>query len=109
MKEIKISEVLNYLKNGVTRWDKENVGFGSLEKIYDLTSTEMKELMDHPKIKGVRTKIPTFRIIDDTEETQEEATVETSAPAETRIFVQEPVAPIRVPSSTPKKVAEPFI
>ena len=63
MKEIKVSEVLNYLKNGVTRWKKEDLGFGSLEEIYGLTFTEVKELIDHPKIKGVKTKIPTMRHI----------------------------------------------
>jgi hypothetical protein len=68
MKQVKISEVLLYLKKGVTRWKKEDLGFGSLEEIYNLTFSEVKELIDHPKIKGVKTKIPTLMIIDDTEE-----------------------------------------
>ena len=93
LKEIKVSEVLNHLKNGVTRWKKEDVGFGSLEDIYSLSFTELKELIDHPKIKGVKTKIPTLRIIDDTtstEETTDETTEQTiveSVTLETKIEV----------------------
>ena len=92
MKEIKVSEVLNYLKNGVTRWKKEDLGFGSLEEIYGLTFTEVKELIDHPKIKGVKTKIPTMRIIDDTEgEISTEETAEETTPVETKVEVAAPV------------------
>lgn len=88
LKEIKVSEVLLHLKNGVTRWKKEDLGFGSLEEIYDLSFTEVKELINHPKIKGVKTKIPTLKIIDDitSEETIEETDVET-----TKIEVAVPV------------------
>lgn len=101
MKEIKVSEVLNHLKNGVTRWKKEDLGFGSLEEIYGLTFTEVKELIDHPKIKGVKTKIPTMRIIDDTEgETTTEETTEETTPVETRVEIAAPVIKTPAPITT---------
>lgn len=116
MKEIKVSEVLNHLKNGVTRWKKENLGFGSLEEIYGLTFTEVKELIDHPKIKGVKTKIPTMKIIDDTdgEPTTEETTEETT-PVETKVEVAPPVykpsAPITaaIQTTVEEEEVQPFM
>ena len=111
MKEIKVSEVLNYLKNGVTRWKKEDLGFGSLEEIYGLTFTEVKELIDHPKIKGVKTKIPTMRIIDDTDgEAGTEETTEETTPVETKVEVAAPVvktlSPITSQIETKEEVVE---
>lgn len=68
VKQVKVSEILALLKKGVTRRKKEDLGFGSLEEMYSLTTSELRELSEHPKIKGIKTKIPTLLIIDDTEE-----------------------------------------
>ena len=108
LKTIKVSEVLNSLKSGVTRWKKEDLGFGSIEEKFDLTFTEMKELMNHPKIRGVKTKIPTLRIIDDveTEETPEETTEDTLV--ETRIEVAETPIVVKTPQKVTAEV-KPFI
>lgn len=67
MKTIKVSEILSDLKSGVHRYKKDDVGFGSLEEKYDLTFTELKQIINHPKIKGIKTQIPSLQIIDDTE------------------------------------------
>lgn len=111
LKEIKVSEVLNHLKSGVTRWKKEDLGFGSLEEIYSLSFTEVKELIDHPKVKGVKTKVPTLRIIDDTttEETADETTEEAVEPEviQTRIEVAPTV--IVKENSIRAKAPEPFM
>ncbi len=72
LKEILISQIKKDLKSGLTRWKKDNLGFGSLEEKYSLTFTEVKELIEHPKIQGIKTKIPTLRIIDDTENTSDD-------------------------------------
>lgn len=107
LKEIKVSEVLNYLKNGVTRWKKEDLGFGSLEEIYSLTFTEVKELIDHPKIKGVKTKIPTLKIVDDTtDEVTTEETTEDVTPVETKVEVAAPVYKPQTPSIIQSKITE---
>lgn len=60
-------QVLNDLKSGVTRWEKDNLGFGSIEKKYNLTFTEMKTLLADSQIKGVKTVIPSLIIVDDTD------------------------------------------
>lgn len=104
LKEIKISEVLNHLQNGVTKWKKEDLGFGSLEAIYNLTLTEANELFGHSKVKNAKTKIPTMKIIDDTSE----GVIIPDAPVrETKIEVQ----PVVVAKTAPKqeKAIVPFM
>jgi len=57
-KQIKISEIIKLLENGYTR---KNIA----EK-YDLKPIELKRLFSHPELKGKRTKLQSFDIIDDT-------------------------------------------
>lgn len=64
-KKVVLSQIVEDLKAGLTRWKKDDIGFGSLEKKYNLQIPEMVELLAHPKIKNVETKIPTFIIVDD--------------------------------------------
>lgn len=95
MKVIKISEILTDLKSGVTRWKKEDLGFGSIEEKYSLKFAEMKQVMNHPKIKGIRTTIPSLLLVDDTDTEVEAPTVSPDEPA---ITVVEPVvktAPVK--------------
>lgn len=68
-KRINLSQVVEDLNSGLTRWKKDDIGFGSLEKKYNLTNTEAIQLFSHPKIKNVESKIPTFVIVDDLPET----------------------------------------
>ena len=65
VKQIKISELVKDLKSGVTRWKKDDLGFGSIEEKYDLDFKDMKQITSHPKLKGIRTVIPTLILIDD--------------------------------------------
>lgn len=65
---IKISEVLEALAKGQTWTKKEDLGFGSIEKSFGLTSGDLTKLKNHPKLAGVETNVPTLFIIDDTEE-----------------------------------------
>lgn len=65
IKEVSLAQVKEDLNNGLTKWKKDDIGFGSLEKKYNLTNIEAIELFGHSKIKGVETRIPTFIIIDD--------------------------------------------
>lgn len=64
-KRVKLSQIKEDLHNGVTKWKKDDIGFGSLEKKYSLTLQEMVELTAHPKVKAMETRIPTFVIEDD--------------------------------------------
>jgi hypothetical protein len=64
-KKVVLSQILEDLKSGLTKWKKDDIGFGSLEKKYNLQNSEMIELLGHPVIKNVETRIPTFVIVDD--------------------------------------------
>ncbi len=63
-KKVELLQVVEDLRSGLTRWKKDDIGFGSLEKKYNLTLPEAVELFNHPKIRNIETKIPTFIIID---------------------------------------------
>lgn len=64
-KKVILSQIVEDLNSGLTRWKKDDIGFGSIEKKYSLQMNEMIELLAHPKLKNVETKIPTFVIVDD--------------------------------------------
>ena len=70
--EIKISSILEDLKNGYTRLktDKNyNSEIGSIQEKYGLNGIQVFELFKHEKLKGKKTivkKEPAFTIIDDT-------------------------------------------
>lgn len=67
-KIVGIKQVLEDLKSGVTRWKKDDLGFGSIEEKYNLTFTEMKLLLADKRIKGIKTYIPTMIIVDDADD-----------------------------------------
>lgn len=75
LKEIRISELINDLKSGITRYKKEDLGFGSIEEKYSLTFTELRQIIAHPKLKGIRVSIPSYILIDDTEDQEEDSEV----------------------------------
>lgn len=69
MKEISIREVLAHLENGVTRV-KDAAGYnpeiGSIEEIYDLSVSDVKEMFKHPLLKNKKTRPGrSFRLVDD--------------------------------------------
>lgn len=101
-KQVKISQVREDLHSGLTRWKKDDIGFGSIEKKYGLTVPEMIELLAHPKIKNVESRIPTFIIIDDVpdeEPTQHttEAAIEVTAPVQQQAPQQQTVLVVKQP------------
>jgi hypothetical protein len=67
-KQVNLSQILEDLKSGLTKWKKDDIGFGSIEKKYNLTITEAIKLFNHTKIIGIEHTIPTFVIIDDISE-----------------------------------------
>jgi hypothetical protein len=118
LKKILISEVLKDLKSGLTRWKKDDLGFGSLEEKYSLSFTELKDLINHEKIVGVRSKIPTMLIVDDTEDIQVEASDEQQdfQQVESIVVVNKPetvllteVKIIKEEVKQPQPVQQPFI
>lgn len=89
-KIVSLASILEDLASGVSKWKKDDIGFGSLEKKYNLTLAEASELFSHPKIKNVDSKIPTFVIIDDLPETESQPQVVAPVVTETRIEVEQP-------------------
>lgn len=69
-KSVTLSAVLEDLSQGLTKWKKDDIGYGSIEKKYNLTIDEAMELFNHPKIKNVEHKVPKFTIIDDLPQTK---------------------------------------
>lgn len=69
-KQIKVSEILNDLENGLTRTKAEDFGPGSIEEKYGLTVGEVKDLFQHHKLWKRKTKRLgnglSFDVIDDT-------------------------------------------
>ena len=85
MKTIRISEILNLLKEGVDR-------NGIAEK-YGLTKVEITELFKHEKLKGkrvVKKKEVSFEILDDTDEDGEEETLINSPALEVELSAPSP-------------------
>lgn len=111
-KKVNLSQLIEDLNNGLTRYKKDDIGFGSLEKKYNLSTSEMIEVLAHPKLKGIESKIPTFIIVDDLPqqeiktttaiEVAESQVVEKKEQVQTTVVVKE--TPIQ-----PKKKIEAFI
>ncbi len=64
--DIKLSEILNYLQNGLTWYKHEDVGYGSIQENYNATDLQIKMLQKHPKLVDIQPTIIIFNIIDDT-------------------------------------------
>lgn len=73
MKRISIKEVLNHLENGVTRTTDSkmyNPELRSIEEIYELSKSDVREMFKHPLLMNKKTKPPrAFMLVDDTQET----------------------------------------
>lgn len=101
-KRIVVSDIKNYLSNGVTRktcskgYTEEK---SSIQEIYGLTKTEVDELFQYSKLKGLKTKFvkeSSFEIIDDELESDlvsenTETVVSTAPQVEPPMAVQVPV------------------
>jgi len=72
--QISIKGLLEDLQNGYTRCVGDvnyDETIGSIQTKYNLNKSQVKEMFDHPKLKGKKTitaKAPVFLLVDDTEE-----------------------------------------
>lgn len=72
--QISIKGLLEDLQNGYTRCVGDvnyDETIGSIQTKYNLNKSQVKEMFDHPKLKGKKTitaKAPVFLLLDDTEE-----------------------------------------
>ncbi len=65
IKEVRLSDVVSHLHRGFTRFTEDDRGFGSIQQAFNLTVSEVAELFRNEKIRGMRTRFPRLRIIDD--------------------------------------------
>jgi hypothetical protein len=69
MKTVNINEAVNLLKQGYVRWTKQETETGkSLQSHYGLSFSQCQELIKHPKLKGVKTKVKSLLIVDETDQ-----------------------------------------
>ena len=52
MEKVTIEQVLKDFKEGIERYATQNIGFGSIEEKYELTTEECRILFNHEQIKG---------------------------------------------------------
>jgi hypothetical protein len=57
------------LNNGLTWLEKDNLGYGSIEKKYGANYIQIAAIKKHPKLKDAETSITIFNVIDDIDET----------------------------------------
>jgi hypothetical protein len=115
-KTVVLSQVVEDLHNGLTKWKKDDLGFGSLEKKYNLSQSECIRLFGHPKIVNVESKIPTFIIEDDLPgEPALETRVQVESPVQKPLLqaseetrIETPVRQNVTYQSTPRPVAPVF-
>lgn len=70
--EIKISDLLNDLRNGLTWLEQDNTGKGSIQLKYEMEDQDVEDIKQHPVFQKT---IRTFKIVDDTQKKTQPATV----------------------------------
>lgn len=77
LKKVNIRTIKRLLSIGYTRYERENVveegyGYGSIEKYYDLRPTDIKDIFRNEQLKGLKTRVPTYVLVDEAEELEED-------------------------------------
>lgn len=109
--EIVVQDVLDLLKKGYTRLKKDDLGYGSIQEYYQLTSGEVKELFMHTKLRMKKTMPPKrgFTIVDrESAEVQYVETDPTDPPERYPGTVEAPIQDVVV-TSTVTEVPEPVV
>lgn len=72
---IEVKDVLNLLKQGYSRYEKDNKGFGSIQATYGLSAYSVTKLFrDTPMLKNKKTVAPAF-IVKDTDENETDTAI----------------------------------
>lgn len=83
------SHLIRDINNGLTWFEKDNLGFGSIEKKYDLTPGQVENIMKHPLVQDIEIPEKIIRIIDDTDQKQEIVLDETQDESEEETSTEE--------------------
>lgn len=71
--KISAKEVLSLLKQGYTRLKRDDLGYGSIQEKYGITTVQTIQLFTHSKLKGKKTIVPVIiEVIDDVNEIETE-------------------------------------
>lgn len=106
-KKVTLSSVKDDLSRGMTKWKKDDIGFGSIEKKHNLLPEELIQLLGHPKVKLMETRIPTFVILDDLEEEEAFQPVpEVASIAEVKVVETKPMKTYSQPAVIEVKTEE---
>jgi len=58
MKTIDLKEIVKDIKNGFSRFKRDDKGYGSIQEKYGLSEKEVKFINQQPEIKGLRSTKP---------------------------------------------------
>ena len=64
-KKVSIQEIIDLLGKGYVRLAKFDKGGGSIQEHYGLSASQVKEIFNHVKLKGKKSKVQTVDIVDD--------------------------------------------
>lgn len=76
--QITLSQLIEDLGNGMTWLEKDNEGYGSIQKKYGAKDVEIMTIQKHPKLKGIEPTIREFVIIDDLKDESKSNTTDQS-------------------------------
>jgi hypothetical protein len=83
--------VKRLLKNGVTRLKADDLGFGSIEEKYALSPAAVKRLFQDDELKGLKTIVPEFELVDDEQEEEDmDDIMETPEEVHTDVRLRQP-------------------
>ena len=63
VKTLIVNDLVKDLKSGLTRWKKDDLGYGSIQEKYNLDNKDMKKVIQCPELKRVRTQIPSLILV----------------------------------------------
>ena len=75
--DLYVSQIKELLDEGYTWLEKDNLGYGSIEKKHGATPLQIATIRKHPKLKDLETNITIFNVIDDTKNDSTTNTKET--------------------------------
>lgn len=76
--DLYVSQIKELLDQGYTWFEKDNLGYGSIETKYGANAVQIAAIRKHPKLKDLETNITIFNVIDDSDETTDKTKRSTS-------------------------------
>jgi hypothetical protein len=76
--EIKLSQLVNDLENGLTWLKKDDNGLGSIQEKYGAEDHEILTIQKHPKLRDLEPAVFKFKIVDDLKDDEPTNQVETN-------------------------------